>query len=526
MYEEEGLEGPKSTFEIYKAEAENLSKQGEYRKAIDSFTMALELQSDEKNCLVARSRCYLQLGDTKSALADAEASLNEDKTFHRGVYQKAQSLYFQGDFEMALVYYHRGLKLRPELDEFRLGIQKAQEAIDNSVGAPEKVKLTTEGDLTYFEEQKKAVTGKSAYPAYKKNSQRKAAKSKRVVARTARNEKTVKQLLGELYGDKQYLEKLLQETDSKTDMGKTISDLVEEGLNYLDTRTDFWRQQKPMYARKQECQYKRHSAKLHNSKISPQDYVIRELEKIEDDLSAGRHQEAIKKGKKCLQAIERFSDNDLSDRNELISNLHSCLGNCFLDQGSYAKSLEHHEKDYNIGLKQNIDEAVSRGLDNIGRVHAKKKNYNKAIAVWEKKIPLTKCDLEKTWLFHEIGRSYLELGKHDMAKHYGEKSLAAANSAEDTIWRLQATVLVAQSQLKLGEYHEAIDSFGDSLQLATQQGDKSAVKALKKAMEDVNKKLTRSMENLDLNNIERPETRQSDKSDRDSEIESDDSMSR
>ena len=36
---------------------------------------------------------------------------------------------------MALVFYHRGLKLRPELQEFRLGIQKAQEAIDNSVGS-------------------------------------------------------------------------------------------------------------------------------------------------------------------------------------------------------------------------------------------------------------------------------------------------------------------------------------------------------------------------------------------------------
>lgn len=35
---------------------------------------------------------------------------------------------------MALVFYHRGLKLRPEIHEFRLGIQKAQEAIDNSVG--------------------------------------------------------------------------------------------------------------------------------------------------------------------------------------------------------------------------------------------------------------------------------------------------------------------------------------------------------------------------------------------------------
>ena len=40
---------------------------------------------------------------------------------------------------MALVYYHRGHKLRPELQEFRLGIQKAQEAIDNSVGCKYRV---------------------------------------------------------------------------------------------------------------------------------------------------------------------------------------------------------------------------------------------------------------------------------------------------------------------------------------------------------------------------------------------------
>jgi hypothetical protein len=39
-----------------------------------------------------------------------------------------------GNFEIALVYYHRGHQLRPELDEFRLGIQKAREAIDNSIG--------------------------------------------------------------------------------------------------------------------------------------------------------------------------------------------------------------------------------------------------------------------------------------------------------------------------------------------------------------------------------------------------------
>lgn len=46
-----------------------------------------------------------------------------------------------GNFEFALVFYHRGHKLRPELEEFRLGIQKAQEAIDNAIGSMHSCKI-------------------------------------------------------------------------------------------------------------------------------------------------------------------------------------------------------------------------------------------------------------------------------------------------------------------------------------------------------------------------------------------------
>ena len=37
-------------------------------------------------------------------------------------------------------------------------------------------------------------------------------KQKRDLSRSQANEKTIKQMLGELYGDKRYLEKLLKET--------------------------------------------------------------------------------------------------------------------------------------------------------------------------------------------------------------------------------------------------------------------------------------------------------------------------
>lgn len=96
---------------------------------------ALDLQPEEISCLVARSKCYLHLGETKLALEDAEDSLKENKLYHKGLYQKAEVLYMKGDFEHALVFYHRGHKIRPELHEFTLGIQKAQEAVNNSIGS-------------------------------------------------------------------------------------------------------------------------------------------------------------------------------------------------------------------------------------------------------------------------------------------------------------------------------------------------------------------------------------------------------
>lgn len=93
------------------------------------------MQPEEKSCLVARSKCYLQLGNTKDALLDVEDSLREDKLYHKGLYQKAEVLYTMGDFEHALVFYHRGHRIRPELNEFTLGIQKAREAVNNSIGS-------------------------------------------------------------------------------------------------------------------------------------------------------------------------------------------------------------------------------------------------------------------------------------------------------------------------------------------------------------------------------------------------------
>ena len=101
---------------------------------------------------------------------------------------------------------------------------------------------------------------------------------------------------------------------------------------------------------------------------------------------------------------------------------------------------------FNILVTREDKEAKSRALDNLGRLYAKQGEYTKAIDAWMEKLPFCKSVLESTWLYHEIGRCHLELKYYQDAKEFGQKSLAAAEQADDKVWQLNATVLVGQAE--------------------------------------------------------------------------------
>ena len=65
---------------------------------------------------------------------------------------------------------------------------------------------------------------------------------------------------------------------------------------------------------------------------------------------------------------------------------------------------------------------------------------------WQKKLPLLTTPEESTWLYHELGRCHLELEDFAGARDLGEKSLVAAREAQDNMWQLNASVLVAQAE--------------------------------------------------------------------------------
>ncbi|XP_055475447.1 outer dynein arm-docking complex subunit 4 isoform X2 [Psammomys obesus] len=492
----------RSTFPSYMAEGERLYLCGNYAKAAQSFSNALHLQSGDKNCLVARSKCYLKMGDLEKSLKDAEASLQSDPTFCKGILQKAETLYTMGDFEFALVFYHRGYKLRPDR-EFKVGIQKAQEAINNSVGSPSSIKLENKGDLSFLSKQaeskkaqQKPLPMKLLY--YNKHEPKRKGSLK--------SEKTVRQLLGELYVDKEYLEKLLLDEDlikGTIKHGLTVEDLIMSGINYLDTRSNFWRQQKPIYARERDRKLMQEKW-LRDRKRSPSQtahYILKSLEDIDMLLTSGSAEGSLQKAEKVLKKVLEWNKDDVPNKDELVGNLYSCIGNAQIEIGQMAAALQSHRKDLEIAKEYDIPDAKSRALDNIGRVFARVGKFQQAIDTWEEKIPLSKTTLEKTWLFHEIGRCYLELDQASQAQSYGEKSQQYAEEEGDLEWQLNASVLVAQAQVKLRDFESAVTNFEKALERAKLVHNNEAQQAIISALDDANKGLIQELKKTNYREI-------------------------
>lgn len=117
----------------------------------------MELNPTHRGALVARSQCRLKLGDGTAALEDAQTAFDSKNLFITGLYQFAESLFCLGNFEKALIAFHRGHQLRRDMEGFRIGIQKCTDAIIRAIGDKAATQIEDFYDILPLVEQVEAL---------------------------------------------------------------------------------------------------------------------------------------------------------------------------------------------------------------------------------------------------------------------------------------------------------------------------------------------------------------------------------
>lgn len=75
-----------------------------------------------------------------------------------------------------------------------------------------------------------------------------------------------------------------ESASNQSDTNKAIRTLTIQGLDYLDTRTEFWQQQKPMYSRRRDRKMRenaRQGTGIDKTK-DPIQWVLKNLEDIDE----------------------------------------------------------------------------------------------------------------------------------------------------------------------------------------------------------------------------------------------------
>lgn len=120
-------------------------------------------------------------------------------------------------------------------------MQKTQEAIEATIGGcQQKLDQRALANL-----QKRDKTPPPPLPPPESRAPSK--NSNKIRNREVNDRRQSRKLLGELFVDKEYLENLLKHPDLKRADTKTenVSAYAKDAIAFLNTRQEFWRQQKP-----------------------------------------------------------------------------------------------------------------------------------------------------------------------------------------------------------------------------------------------------------------------------------------
>ena len=451
------------------AEADYFYKKSDLPRALEIYSKVLAAESD-KHCLLYRGYCYASQATYELALKDVEILLKLDQNNYKGLLLKASILFDTGEFEYALILYNTAHRLKSS-DEVETGLFKCKSAI-----------------LTLFSGTSKGMVNSEL-------------------------DKMIKMYMPDFAADYYFLLSISAQFKGTKD--HLFCEIADEGIGYLDKRLEFWKNYN-------------HSDRVDGQKLkvkaNKELKAIREKRKLPPIPSQKRPSVSSTNGGKLVNPLppalpepwktlppEELNQEDLCRRIRKsfdVDDFHQVKRLCeeFLKREQkistkpaasrycdvlldYAQSLlelndsieiskANAVKAKNISKVFQLHSYYPRALNILGTCFAKGGKNEKAIKLWEERMKFDSSPLEKAWIYHDLGKCYLELGKVEKSKECGRLSLEFSDQMGSRSWSAASKVLLGRCSEAEGYVWDAIGWFEKAVKSARACGDKTQLSAL------------------------------------------------
>nr|XP_034192604.1 tetratricopeptide repeat protein 25-like [Osmia lignaria] len=128
---------------------------------------------------------------------------------------------------------------------------------------------------------------------------------------------------------------------------------------------------------------------------------------------------------------------------------------------------------------------IYKSFVTLGKVHLSFGHLEAAAKSWEHLSKDLKEPIPVAWIRHEIGRCYLETGKYNQAMEMAVECVDAAVKGKSKKWLLYGKLLLGVSLAKLGRFVEAVEELQVAGKITEEEGDTPMLSYIRNLIDQV-----------------------------------------
>ncbi|XP_059047143.1 uncharacterized protein LOC131842583 [Achroia grisella] len=451
---------------VYRERGNYLQRLEQFEKAILAYDEALRWNDSDVRSLLGRSLARAKMTHYAGALADAARAAELEPKNVTALQIRAQTDYEKCAFERALVLATRGQQGRRFPPNFAECARQAEETIRECVGqSASKVLSAAVSLLRRVELKNDSIDAEvNIMPQRKRRMQPEPTHQVQEISRFEQQRlKRISRLMASKYlkrmaHDKYFLIDLCKDerlTSANKKGSKKLKELADMALENIEKRQTVLRIRRPMYAALAlEVAARTRLCKTRKEQLTrAQSQHIRDAERL---IKVTRMSYEERDTNKCLEnaefAMEQISRkpaNLLPGKEKFLQELYNIVADTFLDQKRFKTTISESDREKRAFLLLGMLVSREPSHDSVLRVRppAPPRDAKHRMRVLERGLTLSSRAPERCYILHELARLHVDTKQAHRARFYATKCQAECRAANQRVWLLNATFLLARCHL-------------------------------------------------------------------------------